>query len=320
MIIKSMSRKSVSFGQLLEYMNKGDAKKHPALLHNLKVPDDDPRQIEKELLDNYRYARDRKNGVVLYHEVLSFSEKDREGVTLKILEDLGRYYLDRRAPNALAYAKAHLETGNPHLHILVTGNEIESRKKVRLSRSEFGKIKRELEAYQREKYPELSHSLCQTVSRKPEGVHRTPGENERQRRIKRPNEKDRIFEVVNPILSRSESREDFIKDLEASGFRFYTRGKNHGVQDAATGRKYRFKTLGLDQRFVAVQNQWKQLSVRSRELESIRTEKAVHRLKEMSFGEDILEVLHADPEDDPEFRSLRQRKRMRRREVRERRL
>jgi hypothetical protein len=112
------------------------------------------------------------------------------------------------------------------------------------------------------------------------------------------NEKDRIFEVVNPILSRSESREDFIKDLEASGFRFYTRGKNHGVQDTATGRKYRFKTLGLDQRFVAVQNQWKQLSVRSRELESIRTEKAAHRLKEMSFRDDVFDALSADP--DPE--------------------
>ena len=313
MIIKSMSRKSVSFGQLLSYMNKDQAKENPAILHNLKTHKDDLKQIEKELLENFRYTKIRKNGVVLYHEILSFSEKDRFNVTLEILEDLGRQYLEMRASNALAYAKAHFDTDNPHLHILVTGNEIQSKKKLRISQQQFRKIKKDLERYQREKYPELTHSLCQTNFKKKGGVRRTSGERERQRRLKKPNQKDLVFEKISSLIARSENKEDFEEILERSGFRFYLRGKTCGVQDVKTEKKYRLKTLGLDKDFQIAQERWKRFSVRTREIEKIRTTKAVHRLKEMSFQEDIFEVLHADPNSDLQLRSIRKRKRQRRR-------
>ena len=71
---------------------------------------DQPGTILAELLDNYRLLRKRKNGNALYHEILSFSSKDRPDLTPAILDDLTRQYIQLRCPDALVYAKAHLDT------------------------------------------------------------------------------------------------------------------------------------------------------------------------------------------------------------------
>ena len=163
MIIKSMSRKSKTFGQLLRYVNGPDiaGALGPAWLHNLQAQEHDLDGIRREFFANAGYLKRRKNGNVLYHEILSFGEGDRESVTVPMMEDLVRRYLELRAPYALAYARAHFNTECPHVHVVISANNVGSSRRLRLSRREFRSIQREVERYQRERYPFLEHSVAQ---------------------------------------------------------------------------------------------------------------------------------------------------------------
>ena len=65
MIIKSMSRKTANFGQLVSYMEDGRQDKKYTLKNNLysqKTND-----IKKEFENNASYIKQRKNGVYMYH-------------------------------------------------------------------------------------------------------------------------------------------------------------------------------------------------------------------------------------------------------------
>jgi hypothetical protein len=121
MIVKSMSRKTDNFFQLLDYINKGSEKDNVAIFHNLKTDQDDLENIARELKDNAQYAPKRKNGIICYHEILSFPALDRAPITPAILEDFARVYLQRRAPTALGYAKAHWDTPHPPYSFLYFG-------------------------------------------------------------------------------------------------------------------------------------------------------------------------------------------------------
>src|SRR5262249_36475067 len=140
MIVKSMSRKSPSFGQLLGYVNH-PAEKGTAILQNFRTTSEDLRKIHSEFLENFHLLPHRKNGNVLYHEILSFSDLDRELITPSILEDLTRHYLSLRAPYALAYAKAHFNTGCPHVHLVISANDLGNTHRHRLTKAQFQKIK-----------------------------------------------------------------------------------------------------------------------------------------------------------------------------------
>ena len=108
-----------------------------------------------------RHLPARRNGVVLYHEILSFHPEDRERLTPALLEDLARQWLALRAPQALAYGRVHYDRGHVHVHLLLSANGVHSPRRIRLSRAAFGRAKRELERYQIEHYPQLVHSRQQ---------------------------------------------------------------------------------------------------------------------------------------------------------------
>ena len=129
MIIKSLSRKSTGgarggkspFKTLVRYMTRGieEEEGRAVLWHNFFGHDD---MSEKDILEifesNASRLKQRKNGNVLYHEILSFSE----GHTLsgeklyRAVADIGQEYLRERAPNQLGYGVIHLDTDNIHLH------------------------------------------------------------------------------------------------------------------------------------------------------------------------------------------------------------
>ena len=267
MIIKSMARKTRSFGQLLRYLN-APAQTGPALLHNLRCRDDDLAQIEGELLDNSRLLSERKNGNYLYHEVLSFGVGDREVVTPALLEDLTRRYLELRAPRALAYAKAHLEAANPHVHLLISANNVGSSRRLRLSRRGFDRVKHQLEAVQRQQYPQLEHSLvCGPDRNRRRARGRREGERERRQRRVGSNslsKKERLGQLIRSTLSIATSGTDCFRRLQAHGFELYRRGKFVGVRSTDGGRSYRLRTLGLAEEFDQALERWHRLADRVR--------------------------------------------------------
>ena len=95
----------------------------------------------------------------MYHEILSFHKADREHLTPEVLEDLTRKYLSLRAPDGLAFASSHHDREHIHVHIVLSGTELRSSKTLRMDNPTFTRVRRQIEAYQLEKYPELTKSV-----------------------------------------------------------------------------------------------------------------------------------------------------------------
>ncbi|MCB1055061.1 MAG: relaxase/mobilization nuclease domain-containing protein [Acidobacteria bacterium] len=254
MIIKSMARKSISFSQLLSYIDRPQETTAP-LLHNFGGHSSSE-QIRREFLHNAHLLPPRKNGNVLYHEVLSFAPQDREQLNPGALLDLTRRYLELRAPYALAYGRAHLDTANPHVHLVISANNVGSAKRLRLSKQSFRRVQQALERYQRERYPELGHSLAQEPrARKKE--RETRAEQERRRRGEStPCRKDVVRGVVLQELAASWSGPELYQRLLRHGLRLYRRGQTVGVADAQSGRRFRLKTLEVAKAFDDARRSW----------------------------------------------------------------
>ena len=165
MIVKTLRWKTRGFNRLVEYIGKEARPDRESfrLLHNLR-PSRNLTGIVRQLGEQDSFRIPRKNGVVMYHEILSFAEGQE--VPLNIVEDLTRKYLELRAPNALAYAEPHFDKGHLHVHIAISGTEFESAKTLRLDNKRFMQVRRQIEEYQREHYPELDRSLVYLNERK----------------------------------------------------------------------------------------------------------------------------------------------------------
>ena len=250
MIIESWSRKSVSFSQVLDYINRPSEKGRSPVFHNLDGESDKLEAVAAEFLSNYHgFHSRRKNGVVLFHEVLSFSPKDRDFLAQRpeILNELCRDYLKLRAPDALGYAKAHFDTRNPHIHCLISGNLIESSKSLRLSKAAFRNIQRTMEDRQRLMFPEIQHSFAFRNRSDKEAVKTPQLQKEAGRRLGGAKEtlKGRLAQFVKLHIGQAASMSEFEAGLLKEGFSLYRRtGKLAGVVDAK-GRRFRFSTLGV---------------------------------------------------------------------------
>jgi len=257
MIIKSLSRKTPSFGQIINYVSDPGKRAGEAISFNMPLSS---QSIEASFLENSRYSSNRKNGVKLFHEVLSFHECDADKITPQILRDLANEYLLMRCPEALAYACIHNDTKNPHIHIIISGNLIGSRKSLRISRSHFARIKRDIEEIQRSRYPELSRSLVQGKKSGEVKEKRKVQEFERDKRLfkqgkNRLSQKEKVKNRVNSALNAANNTADFHKIMMASGVSFYQNGQRTGV--ICRGKKYRLTTLGVAQKVEEKQEGWK---------------------------------------------------------------
>ena len=74
MVIKSMSRSSQTFSQLVKYFNKENT------IHqytwNMYSDAQSQEQIIEEFLDNARYLKDSRGKVYMYHEILSLERNN----------------------------------------------------------------------------------------------------------------------------------------------------------------------------------------------------------------------------------------------------
>lgn len=159
MIIKISSRKNISFRQLLRYMIEGEERVLDSriITHNLRSDHLEGWVKEFEVNESYR-SRRRKNATILTHEILSWHPKDTPVISLTTLESLTRQYIQSRNPNGLYVGAIHQAKDHFHVHLCVSGVEAKSGKAMRMSKGQLNRLKKTLEAYQREKYPELFYS------------------------------------------------------------------------------------------------------------------------------------------------------------------
>ena len=233
MIIKSLSRKTPSFRQLYNYINK-QAEPNIFFTHNLLEKKDTVEQFRENIKDIPK----RKNGVCLYHEILSFHTQDKN-ITPELVIDLGKDWLSLRAPNNLGYGAVHTHKDNIHIHLMISSNELMAKHNLRLTKKEFKQIQIELEKKQIEKYPHLKKSICQSPETK--NLHkRKKNEIPQFKRTGELNQKDQL----KIILNQATQEKDFAEYLKLHGIEIYKRGENNGI--ICQGKKYRFATLGFE--------------------------------------------------------------------------
>lgn len=263
MIIKSMSRKHASFAQLIDYI-EGEAKlrsRKYSVFHNTYSRNTD--RLKAEFMENSEHLRYRKNGVYLYHEVISITrtqqiDEDQQKAALKqIVEE----YLHHRGKHNLAYAVLHEDTEHLHFHIVMSANEAGERDRTRLSKEKFAEIQTDLEAWVLQKHPELEQQAVfhknQTEAErqqrkekkdheKADKAHLSKAGEELKRRGGKTSIRDEMQEKLADIFTTATDPRHFADLLEKAGFKLYQRGQQYGVTDSQ-GKKYRLNKLGLSE-------------------------------------------------------------------------
>ena len=302
MVIKTLRcKQSNQFGRLVKYVLSEKSRKYPEMGEPFMVVNH-IRSLEDEGITNAFSANDdfrkkRKNGVAMYHEILSWHEDDTANLTMESLEDMAREYVRIRGENALCVAAPHFDRSHWHIHFLFSGTEYKSDKTLRMDNKRFEDIRRGIEEYQLEKYPELTHSIVHTNKPKRERKNsivsdkNTRKENEYQakRRSKKQLDKEHISKVVAQNLERSKKEKQFFAQLEKEeNLRLYTyRGKITGI--IFNKRKYRFSTLGIDKvKLEKLRSVETEVELRLAELEKLRSAKSLKRGKGRSVGRDGL--------------------------------
>lgn len=275
MIIKSLGRKASNkmtgagrvrnpFMNLVRYMTRegdGETSKN-VLWHGFYGHDGMAHaEIVAAFEENARHLKERKNGNVLYHEILSFSA----GYSLKgealerAIADIGQEYLRYRAPSQMAFGAIHYDTDHIHLHLMVSANGIGKAEREWFTKAQFAELQKAVESFTLAKYPELAQTRIYDRNRAKERLKTQAHEQAMKSRTGEPSRKERIKSRLHGLFEQAVSMAELEKRLEAEGLSLYQRGKSLGVVERlsdGTERRHRLATLGLAQHYAATQSRF----------------------------------------------------------------
>jgi hypothetical protein len=252
------------FMNLVRYMTRtGDGEKSQSVLwhgfygHEGMSND----EIVAAFEENARHLKERKNGNVLYHEILSFSagySLQGEALT-QAVADIGQEYLRYRAPGQMAFGAIHYDTDHIHLHLMVSANGIGKREPVRLTKAQFAELQKAVEAFTLAKYPQLAQTRIYDRDRPKERLKTQAHEQAMKSRTGEPSRKERIKSQLHGLFEQAASMAELEKRLEAEGLSLYQRGKSLGVVERLSDgseRRHRLATLGLAEHYAATQSRF----------------------------------------------------------------
>jgi MobA/VirD2-like, nuclease domain len=252
MIIKSMSRKAPTFAQLIGYIGRdAGPDTTPVFARNLYHSGQDGEAVARQFEANFRYLPQRKNGNALYHEVIVLEAQPHlpRARVEQALHDLAEAYCSTRAPHQLAWGRVHWDTEYPHIHLMISANTVRSDRRVRMEKSFFAKLQRDLERFKQAEFPELAGAPVYTRSEPSSRPRVKQNEGELIRRTGRPSGKVGVFNLLQPVFAKATNLSALKRRLADHGFELYQRGRNWGVCDQTSQRRYRLKTLGLETAF-----------------------------------------------------------------------
>lgn len=280
MIIKIKTYKRPAYRKLLEYMLKDGDKLHDkekrtfVISHNLKGRTID--QWVKQYAENETYRKiKRKDSIKITHEILSWHKDDTANITIEKLEDMAREYMQKRNPNAQYIAVPHFDKDHYHVHVAVSGLEYRTGKSMRMTKGNFQKLKKDIQAYQLEHYPELTNSVVSHEKQNENKPKETDKEYQYKRRTGRKTDKEQLQAILQSCFKASTSKEDFYKKLKENKLKTYQRGgKTTGI--FYKNQKFRLNKLGFTPERLAQLN--KALN-RESEIISLRgkKERQIHR-------------------------------------------
>lgn len=207
------------------------------------------KEYKQAFLTNDTFRKIRKNGTVLYHEILSW--KQWSGLSIEVMKDLTEQYVKLRTKgNGIVLAIPHTHEPHPHVHILISGTKIRSKKSMRMSKNQFKALRKSIESYQKKHYPELNHSLVYQApdKRQPRGkAKRKDQYRQAQKKTNRTQklDKERLSEAIKQMYQKSNNIQSFVDLInhQPKLTHYYYRNRLAGV--VYHNRKYRFTTLGL---------------------------------------------------------------------------
>lgn len=245
MIIKSMARKEQSFAQLYDYITRDQAFEY-YYRHTHNFIRQNRSGIIQEFHRNAELLRRRKNSNYLYHEIISItrSKQISEQRQKEILHEIVAQYVQSRAKNCLVFGGLHDEKeNNLHFHLMISANQLNDRKRYRLSKKQFSEVKKGLESYVLEKYPELEQEKL--ITKEKNWAKSSNKEQELKRRTKQPSQKDQMREKLRGLFLLASSKQQFFELLSTHELSLYVRGKHIGIINESSGKKHRLNTLEL---------------------------------------------------------------------------
>ena len=249
MIIKIKSHKNKrSFQALLNYMLNDkdrlfdDTGYSFAISHNLKGNSINEWVKQYQKNEECRQHK-RVNSVLLTHEIISFHKEDATNITLDKLEDIARQYVRERNINGMYVAVPHFDKEHYHIHICASGIEYKTGKAMRLSKVNLQSLKKTIQQYQIDKYPELSKSLVNHEGAK-KALALSDKEYQYKARTGRATDKEQLIGMLKTCYKKSESKNEFYEYMKECGLQEYIRGgRISGI--VFNNKKYRLKTLGF---------------------------------------------------------------------------
>lgn len=244
MIVKSMSRKVPSFGQLTQYIDRDEGQERWRIRHNVMARD--PDRIRGEFEQNGALLSRRKNGVYLYHEIISITRA--AGLSEKAqkarLQEIAKTYVAARCPDNLVYGGLHQDKEHSfHYHLMISANRVGDSRRLRLTKAQFREVQVQLERHVLQTMPELEQKVA--IDKRAER-RKTRAEAELERRTGEVPKKDQLRARVREALEGASDRDALLEALGRSELELYVRGKTLGVIDLETGAKHRLKTLDLE--------------------------------------------------------------------------
>jgi len=271
MIIKSMSRKSKSFSQLYDYLTRDTSSF--SFSRNTYSSPKNKKDFINEFYANAQHIRDARGKVYMYHEVLSIEENNLSKERQKeILLDMAEKYLFQRADEHLAFGVVHEEKNNMHLHLMISANEIEGDKRMRLSKAEFKQIQQRLENYKNQKYKELKQSFM--YQNKKDISKKKQDEQELKNRGKK-SIKEVLKESLRDTFLKAQSQSSLENSLNSNGYTLYKRGNTVGI--IYNNKKYRLKTLGLETEYKQLFKKFEQKQERQTRRQHFKDERKKSR-------------------------------------------
>jgi Relaxase/Mobilisation nuclease domain len=244
MIIRSMSRKDATFGALVAYVARVDAADHRfALRHNIWAQDQ--AAVVAELEANGRLLKARKNGVVMYHEIISITRA--KGISAeaqkRALRTIAHRYINARAPQCLAYGQLHTDhSDHLHYHIVISSNAAGESRRHSLTKAKFRAIQVGIEQHVLTNYPQLEQSLA--IGKKAQQRQSQAG-CELMRRTGKKSQVEAIKVHVAQVFAQAQTADDLFQKLTDARLELYRRGKAVGLRDLDRERNHRLETLGL---------------------------------------------------------------------------
>lgn len=183
----------------------------------------------------------RMNSVLASHEIISFHRDDANNISLDKLEDIARQYVRERNINGMYVAVPHFDKEHYHIHICASGIEYKTGNTMRLSKASLQRLKKNIQDYQRAKYPELNKSI---VNHEKKALALSDKEYNFKLRTGRATDKENIIGRLKTCYKKAVSKNDFFDLLKQCGLATYIRGgKISGI--VFNSKKFRLKRLGF---------------------------------------------------------------------------